>query len=59
MPLINPVPETVLLILNDSDYEIYTDGIFITKEGWNKIELNEIHLQKEIDLLRNELSKFE
>lgn len=48
---------TVLLTLNKEDYELYTDGIFYTKEGNNKMELNILRLQKECDLLRAELSK--
>ncbi len=59
MPLVVPVEKTVLLILNENDYEVYTDGVFYTKEGNNKIELNMLHLQEENDLLRAELGKFE
>ena len=55
---VNPVPRAALLTLESEDYEVYTDGLFITKEGWNKVEINIIRLQKECDLLRAELSKF-
>lgn len=54
-----PVSRPVPLILNDNEFEIYTNGIFLTKEGWNKVEINESRLQEEVRLLRVELSKFE
>ena len=59
MPSVNPVPRTVLLILNEEDYEVYTNGVFYFKAGNQKIELNILHLQKENELLRKELEKFD
>jgi hypothetical protein len=53
------VEKAALLTLENNDYEIYQDGVFYTKEGNNKIEKNMLRLQKENELLRAELSKFE
>ena len=38
---------------------MFTDGVFISKEVWNKVELNASRRDREIELLREELSKFE
>ncbi len=59
MPLIVPVEKAVLITLKAEDYEEYTDGIFITSQGWNVVETNMSRLKTECDLLRAELSKFE
>ena len=48
------VPQTVLLTLETEDYEEYANGIFLTAEGWHKVETNMIRLQREIELLRSE-----
>lgn len=53
---INPVSRTVRPTINR---EVYTDGVFIDKENYAKLELYIADLEKEIDLLRIELSKFE
>jgi hypothetical protein len=50
------VEKTVLLIVEP---EVFTDGVFLTLEEWNKVELNSSRLQRENELLRAELSKFE
>lgn len=54
----NPVEKAVLLTLEPEDYELYEDGIFLTKKGWNKVETNILRIRKESELLRTELDKF-
>ena len=57
--MVVPVEKAVLLILQTEDYEVYEDGIFLTKIGFNKVEKNILRLQEECNLLRVELAKFE
>ncbi len=49
------VEKTVLLSIES---DVYTDGIFLDKENWHRVEINMLRLQKEIELLRKELDKF-
>ena len=56
IPLVIPVEKAVLSTIKIVEYE---DGVFIVWDEWNKTELNYLKLQREIDLLRLELSKFD
>lgn len=58
-PSVVSVPQSVLNIINEDDFELYNDGIFLTKDGWNKVEVNTRNLMQEIELLRIELEKFD
>ena len=51
---INHVERAVLLTIES---DIYTDGIFLDKENWNRVEINIVRLQRENELLREEMDR--
>jgi len=55
--MVVPVESAALLTVMIEDE--YTDGVFLLINEWGKVKINYSRYQKEIDLLRAELEKFE